>query len=897
MNNAGQMLKSGKMSTIIFFYRKFACETIIITYWYMKKFIRLWFALLAALPAGANAQNTPVSQMEKLSRGVVVVPSANGNGRFISWRMLGTDNDSTYFEVLCDGFRLKGNIKDVTSVTDPTGYANSKYQVVACQQGGVRDTTDAVTSWKDIYYSLPLDKPADLTMPDGTTCSYTPNDCSVGDVDGDGNYEIILKWDPSNAKDNSHSGYTGNVYIDCYKLDGTKMWRVDLGKNIRAGAHYTQFLVYDFDGNGKAELICKTAPGSIDGTGKYVNQAATEDEIKNADNTKDHRTSAGRINSGQEYLTVFNGETGAAVHTIYYNPNRNGTYGGDKAGTFNWDDRSGKTDNGSYGNRGERYLATVAYLDGADMNPSAVMCRGYYTYAFLWAVDFDGERLSQKWLHYSKSQTAVELTDVDGIKHNFNYNTNTRGGLGSKTAYGNGNHNISCADVDGDGCDEIVWGSCAIDNNGELLYATGYGHGDAIHLSDLIPDRPGLEVFEVHESKDEYHGWDIHDAATGEIIRNGIIANADNGRGMAADLDAEYRGFEFSSASDRAVRNAATGNEISSNGISLNFRAYWDGDLQDELLDGNKMDKWNGNGTNRVYPKSGKNFYDIANSSTCNSTKATPNLLADILGDWREEIVLWDGSDAAHLNIFTTNVETKYRVPTLMHDHTYRMAVTWQNSAYNQPPHLGYYLPDIFLTQYTLTGEGGYEQNVALGDSMKTVVINYKNCATPSLYYSTTPDGTEISGKVMDGFKFTRTTKQQKLTLEGKPSEIGTYEFVIRSGANVVDKSQRYDTIRVVCMVNDGIEGIMAGQGKEWVSVKSGGAMSDNIVLAFDLKKPQNVEIGLYSVTGAKVYGVSHFAGNNAPVEISGLGRLADGMYVLKVKSSEGTFAHKIMKR
>lgn len=860
----------------------------------MKRFRHLGLALLAVLPMGAGAQNTPVSQMEKLNRGLVVVPASSGNGRFVSWRMLGTDNDSTVFEVLCDGQSLKKNITGTTSIVDPVGYANSKYQVVTYQQGGVRDTTEAVTSWGDIYRSLQLDKPADGKSPDGQTYSYTPNDCSVGDVDGDGNYEIILKWDPSNSQDNSKGGYTGNVFLDCYKLDGKKLWRIDLGTNIRAGAHYTQFLVYDFDGDGKAELVCKTAPGSIDGTGTYVNQVATEDEIKNADNSKDHRTSAGRINSGQEYLTVFDGLTGAAIHTIFYNPNRNAQYGGDKPGSFNWDDRSGKTDNGSYGNRGERYLATVAYLDGPDKNPSAVMCRGYYTYAFLWAVDFDGERLKQKWLHYSKSQTTVELTDADGKKETFTYNTNTRGGAGSKTAYGNGNHNISCSDVDGDGCDEIIWGSCAIDNDGKLLYATGYGHGDAIHLSDLIPDRPGLEVFQVHEGSP--YGWDLHDAATGEIIWS-ATSGGDNGRGIAADIDADNRGFEFSSAADRSQRSAVTGQAISDKGTSLNFRAYWDGDLQDELLDGNQMDKWTGNGTSRIYPKSGKNFYDIAHSSTCNGSKKTPNLLADILGDWREELILWDGSDAAHLNIFTTNVETKFRVPTLMHDHTYRMGITWQNTAYNQPPHLGYYLPDMFLTRYTLAGDGAMEQNVSLGDSIVPVVINYKNCTTPSLYLSINPDGTEVPGKVMDGFKFTRTIKEQKLVLEGKPSAVGTYEFVIKSGSNVVDKSTRFDTIRVTCMDKNGIDGIVAGQNEEWVSLRSGSSMADNIVLGFNLKRPQNVEIGIYAITGAKVYGINHFAGNNAPLQIMGLGRLAGGAYILKVKSSEGTFSRKMMKR
>ncbi len=862
----------------------------------MNRLRKLTIAVLAVFAAGAGAQNTPVSQMEQLSRGLVVVPSANGTGRFISWRMLGTDNDSTFFEVLADGFSLKKNITGTTSYVDRTGTANTKYQIVTRQEGDVRDTTEVVKSWNDIYLSLPLDRPAGGTL-DGAEYTYSPNDCSVGDVDGDGNYEIILKWDPSNSKDNSQGGKTGNVYLDCYKLDGTKLWRIDLGSNIRAGAHYTQFLVYDFDKDGKAELICKTAPGSIDGKGIYVNQVATDDEIKGADNTKDHRSSAGRINGGQEYLTVFDGETGAAVHTIFYNPNRNGTYGGDKAGSFNWDDRSGRTDNGSYGNRGERYLATVAYLDGPESNPSAVMCRGYYTYAFVWAVDFDGKELKHKWLHYSKSTKAVDVTDADWNKQTYTYTTNARGGAGSFTAYGNGNHNISCADVDGDGCDEIIWGSAAVDNDGKLLYATGYGHGDAIHLSDLIPDRPGLEVMQVHESKDDYHGWDIHDAATGEIIHNGIIANTDNGRGIAADLDSEYRGFEFCSAADRSVRNAQTGNPISSGSTSVNFRAYWDGDLQDELLDGNKMDKWNGSGTSRVYPKSGKNFYDIASSSSCNSTKSTPNFLGDILGDWREEVILWDGSTSSHLNIFTTNVETQFRVPTLMHDHTYRMGITWQNTAYNQPPHLGYYLPDLFATEYVYSGPGEMEQTVVNGDSIETIMLTWKNSAAASLFRSVTPGGAVINGAVPEGFSYTRSLLNKTLTIKGTPQEIGTYEIIIKSGANVVDKTSRMDTIRIHSMEPSAIEAVTGAEAGEWVKVLGSNVVTDNIALGFTLKRAQTVKVGIYSMTGAKVFGCDWFTGSNAPLEIGGLGRLAGGVYMLRVDSSEGTFARKFIKR
>ena len=643
--------------------------------------------LLSAMLLYSKAQITPISQMEKLDRGLVALPANSGSGNFVSWRFLGTDDNNARFDLVRNGTTIASDL-EVTNYKDASGNSSSEYQVITKVNGEVISTSDPVKAWGDVYKKLKLDRPAKGAL--GGT--YSPNDCSVGDVDGDGEYELFVKWDPNNSKDNSQSDKTDNVYIDCYKFDGTKLWRIDLGVNIRAGAHYTQFQVFDYDGDGKAEMMCKTAPGSKDGLGNYVNQAATNDKIKAADNNKDWRTSAGRINGGHEYLTIFNGETGAAIHTIAYYPNRNAKPElSEAAGTYNWDDRSGKNDKGDYGNRGERYLAATAYLDGPDHNPSGIFCRGYYTFAHIWAVDFDGQQLKTRWLHSSDSRTTYKLRDAEGNQKTLKGSICTSG-LKRYTMYANGNHNMSIADVDGDGKDEIIWGSAALDDDGKMLYATGFGHGDAIHLGDFNPDRPGLEVFEVHEEKGTY-AWDLHDAATGEILFKGGPEGVDNGRGMCAQLDPKHRGAYFSSASERQQRSATTGEIASSVQASVNFRIYWDGDLQEELLDGTKIDKWTASGTTRLYIK-GKNPYDYNASSSCNSTKATPNLQADIFGDWREEIILWSTNDNATLNIFTTNTPTTYRVPTLMHDHTYRMGICWQNTAYNQPPHLGYYLPD-----------------------------------------------------------------------------------------------------------------------------------------------------------------------------------------------------------
>lgn len=675
----------------------------------MKRLLTLLLCAVTLTGYAQKPSDTPASQMEKLDRGLVVMiyPDGRGTKCFASWRLLGTDDKNTTFALLKNGEVLQDNIYKTTCVSGFSATKTDKFQVVTYQNGNVAETSAEVTPWSKYYLEVKLDKPADGAL--GGT--YSPNDCSVGDVDGDGQYEIFVKWDPSNSKDNSQSDKTDNVFLDCYKLDGTKLWRIDLGVNIRAGAHYTQFMVYDFDGDGKAELMCKTAPGSKDGQGNFVNQAATDENIKAADNTKDWRTSAGRINGGQEYLTVFNGETGAAIHTIAYYPNRNAKAElSEAAGTFNWDDRSGKNDKGDYGNRGERYLACVAYLGGTEANASAVFCRGYYTYAYLWAVDFDGAQLKTRWLHSSDKKNTYRLMDANGQEETLQ-GTICTSGLGRYTMYANGNHNLSVGDVDGDGKDEIVWGSAALDDDGKMLYSVGFGHGDAIHLGDLNPDRPGLELFDVHEEKGRYP-WDLHDAATGEILWQGGQHGVDNGRGLAADIVESSRGYEFWSAyggfddnpnydanstdSDKqAYRNQNPFNVISglqagNKKPSMNFRIYWDGDAQDELLDGTTIAKYNKDSDATTL---GVGSSSITGQSN-NSTKATPNLSADIFGDWREELILRNSSNDA-LNIFSTVIPTDYRVPTLMHDHTYRMAIAWQNVAYNQPPHLGYYLPDF----------------------------------------------------------------------------------------------------------------------------------------------------------------------------------------------------------
>lgn len=763
----------------------------------MKKIYSTLLLFVATL-LGAQAQNTPVSQMEKLDRGVVAVPVSNGStSRLISWRLLGTDPRSTRFDVLRNGTVIASDLK-ASNFLDKGGNASSTYQVRVKVDGEVVETTTPVTPWTNVWMKLPLDRPAGGSTESGSY-TYSPNDCSVGDVDGDGEYEIFVKWDPSNSKDNSQDGYTGNVIIDCYKLDGTKLWRIDLGRNIRAGAHYTQFQVYDYDGDGKAEMMCKTAPGSKDGEGNYVNQATDDEAIKAGDNSKVWLSSSGRMDGGHEYLTVFNGLTGKAVNTIAYNPNRNASSTLSEAqGTFNW--AVGKTDTHGY-NRGDRYLAATAYLDGPEGNPSAIFCRGYYSYAFIWAVDFYGQKLHPRWLssHKDVNGTSYTVTTYksDGSATSKSYSgCSPTSGSGSGTMFQNGNHNMSVADVDGDGKDDIIWGSAALKHDGTLRYGTGFGHGDAIHVGAMIPGREGLQVFQVHEERGTY-AWDLHDAATGEIIYKDGPAGVDNGRSMAAQLSAKDNAWWFSSASVRPQYSAATGKQASDANGSLNFRIYWDGTVQDALLDGNVIDKYNdtGNAFGRLMTAS-----SFGPSSTCNSSKNTPNLSADIFGDWREELVLYSVSDAeTYLGIYSTNIETKYYVPTLMHDHTYRMGICWQNTAYNQPPHLGYNLavatqPHLESDMYTEA-----KQNEDMAYDIQGAYISALKITKVFR-----PSGTSTTILAKAGFATTMDEANETLKLTGKPEEAGEYRFVVRltdmNGANT------YDTLHVNVMEATGIE-------------------------------------------------------------------------------------------
>ena len=582
---------------------------------------------------------------EKLGRGVVAVRES-ASAVCVSWRYLSSDPVQTTFNVYRNGTKIAEVPANAgTFYRDGyVGYEAAIYTVKAVYDGEERkdrgETYTLPANAPTGYLQIPLDKPEDGLTPAGDTYTYSANDASVGDVDGDGQYEIILKWDPSNAHDNSHDGYTGNVLVDCYRLTGEKLWRIDLGRNIRAGAHYTQFMVFDLDGDGKAEVVMKTSDGTVDGKGRVIGEARADYREKGifGENGRTPRLQ-GRIMKGNEYLTVFSGLTGEALKTIDYVPLR--------GNIKDWGD--------NYANRCDRFLACVAYLDG--IHPSVVMCRGYYTRTVLAAFDWDGQDLKQRWIFDSNNP-------------------------GSEGYAGQGNHNLRVGDVDGDGCDEIIYGSCAIDHNGEGLYTTGMGHGDAMHLTCFSPEMTGLQVWDCHENKKD--GSSFRDAATGKVLFQ-IKSGMDVGRCMAADISPLNPGLEMWSIASEGLRNVE-GEMVapSPQSMPINMAVWWDGDLLRELLDKNQILKydWEKNVCKPLLSFGGASFN--------NGTKSNPCLQGDIMGDWREEVLVrTENSDA--LRLYVTTIPTSYRFHTFLEDPIYRISIATQNVAYNQPTQPGFY--------------------------------------------------------------------------------------------------------------------------------------------------------------------------------------------------------------
>lgn len=621
---------------------------------------RVLALLLATVAAPAFGQVT--RPIERLDRALVAVPAAGG-GNHISWRLLRGDRRSQAFRLLRDGKPIGGTLRGATSYLDREGAASSRYVLQAI---GTREARAQATPWTAGYLSIPLDRPADRTTPGGERYSYNANDASVGDLDGDGRYEIVLKWDPSISKDNAFPGYSGETQLDAYTLDGRRLWRIDLGRNIRSGAHYTQFMVYDFDGDGRAEVMLKTGDGTVDGTGRALGNARADWRGKSGEVPQADRTGAktlpdgtkvapleGRIIKGPEYITVFEGATGRALASAPYSPPRNAASlePTTEQLTKDWGD--------GYGNRSERYLAGVGFLDGT--HPSGIFARGYYARTTVAAWDWRDGKLTERWLFDSTTP-------------------------GDDRFAGQGNHNLSVADVDGDGRDEIVYGAMALDDDGRGLWSSGLGHGDALHVGDLDPTRPGLEKFGVHENMraSGNRGAAMLDARTGALLWS-TPADKDTGRGIAIDIDPRHGGAEAWASNSRELYDARGKVIPGGHPRAANSAIWWDGDRLRELLDGDRITKWNWEAATETPLLTPEGI------TSNNGTKKNPVLSADIVGDWREELLV-RSADNRELRLYTTPIPTSHRLVTLMHDPVYRLGVAWQNTAYNQPPHTSFFL-------------------------------------------------------------------------------------------------------------------------------------------------------------------------------------------------------------
>lgn len=586
---------------------------------------------------------------EKLSRGLIGIPTEEG--MYFSWRMTLEDAAGLQFDLYRSsggGAEVKLNKEPIDRTSD---FLDRTVDYTVDNRWTLKATTGEVATWtrlkgekRNPYLSIPVCKPEDGEIA-GESFTYTANDCSVGDLDGDGEYEIILKWSPSNSKRPPQRGFTGNTYLDAYKMDGRRLWRIDLGPNVRSGAATTNFLVFDFDGDGCAEICCKTGDGTVDGLGHRIGDAQADWR------TWDKKSPTyGKIVNGPEYLTVFEERTGKELDSKEYIPTRYPLDG--------WGGVGGNCGNDNTGGRSDRFTAGVAFLDGK--TPSPIMVRGWYGRTVVAAWTFTNGALKHTWTFDSAAP-------------------------GWEAYSGMGNHSVTVADFDGDGCDEICVGAMTVDHDGKGLFTTGLRHGDALHAGRFIPSRQGMQVFGVHENEGDNEivkrtpAVAMFDGATGEIIwQDGL--GQDAGRGVAADIDPRYDGAECW-CNIGGLRRGDTGEIISNRKPdSCNFTIYWDADPLAELLDHVSISKWNWNAESTDLLLKAERV--VSN----NGTKGNPCLSGDILGDWREEVI-WPSEDQTELRIYSTTIPAVDRRATWMNDRQYRLAIAWQNVAYNQPPH------------------------------------------------------------------------------------------------------------------------------------------------------------------------------------------------------------------
>lgn len=790
-------------------------------------------------------------QMEDLGRGVLAVRT-NTNEVLVSWRILASEFTSATYNVYRGTTLL--NTSPITGASNYTDNisTNETYSVSVIIGGIEQEKSKAVQVWNTIYKKIPLTPPAGGTTPSGEEYTYSANDASVGDLDGDGEYEIVLKWMPSNSKDNSKGGYTGNTIFQGLEMDGTILWTIDLGINIRSGAHYTQFMVYDLDGDGKAELACKTADGTTDGLGNILGDASA-----------DYRASSGYVLTGPEFFSIFSGETGAFMTSENYIPAR--------GNVSNWGD--------DYGNRVDRFLACIAYLDGE--RPSLVFARGYYTRVVLAAFDYRYGRLTNRWVFDSNDS-------------------------GNSAYAGQGNHSITVGDVDGDGKDEIQYGSCAIDDDGTGLYATGFGHGDASHLGDFDPTREGLEYFMCHETANgtTIPAIDYRDPLTGNVLWS-EAGSGDFGRGVIADIDPNHLGAESWASNGTGIHNAQ-GDVITTNypttagnGWSFNMFAWYDGDLLREIVDKTVITKWNAANewTDRILTAYN---YDGVSVSSNNGSKSNPCLIADIIGDWREEII-WRKFDNTELVIFSSPHSSTERIYTLMHDPLYRTSIAWQNVGYNQPAHTGFYLgvgmdtpavPNIYLASTeTIPDNFDFDEDGVLNDydecqnTKEGTVVNSSGCAyvpedAISIYVETPSCPNKTDGRIVIS------------------TDLNDYLYAITITGNAVNES--YPNVNMSSSLDWELLNLPAGHYEITLGIASinyeqtfGVLVNSISEISGKRETIKSRKTAVYSVSGSTVYYVTvngvtaeYVTGTTKKTEIE-IGNLQDNLNTVTIETNK----------
>lgn len=634
----------------------------------MKKLGLLFVSLVISCVAMAQRVT------DKLDRGLVALPSGSGN--FVSWRIMGEEYYDVEYNLYRDGVKLNSVPLKVSNYTDTKGTSSSKYQVAAVVRGVEQEKCAEVTRWNNGYLDIPM-QPVINRNGQVVTSNYTLNDVSLADVDGDGISEFIVKRNSNTAREYSTNKYDFHR-LECYTITGKRLWYIDLGPNMISGPDEQYDIIgYDWDCDGKAEMLLRGADNMIihkaDGTTVEIGNMNFDSR-----NTLQSDANMAYTHTGNEFLLYLNGETAEPYVTMPYPLPR--LEKGQSDLNAVWGD--------GYGHRSTKHFFAAPYLDGR--RPSIFLGRGAYTIHKMCAFDVNPEthELTQRW----------RWDDPGGAWR------------------GQGYHNFGIADVDMDGRDEIVFGSMVIDDNGEGLSTTGLGHGDAQHTGDLDPYRWGLEHFACNESAP---AMNYRNATTSKIYYR-LVGTGDDGRALCGNFTNSYPGCVGKSASSGVISTVADKVLPGVPGFDLNFRIYWDGDLCEEILNSPgtekeaKIDKIVGNGVNRIFTSSGCKMN--------NWSKNNPGATGDIIGDWREELVLRTG-DNAKLRIYTTTTPTSHRIYTLWHDHQYRQAMVWQSIGYNQPPHLSYFLGElegitVAPPPLTMTGRVEVANNETIGTEL-----------------------------------------------------------------------------------------------------------------------------------------------------------------------------------